>query len=186
MAGYCGWSMSNNAVDAYDNGEMPMSKWGKRDIVDQIEEGVEKGDIELHCSMNKLEKLPLGVLREYFLERTSWHHTGKYYQETDFYSLNICYIEELTDEELMWLASKYKDEQRRLKEEKVAEVSEKWECSFLEWSGTRKHRKSTEIREIGTIKGNWFYRKNGHKKSLNARGFKKIRQILEVDAADNT
>ena len=26
MAGYSGFSMSNNAVDAYDNGEKPLSK----------------------------------------------------------------------------------------------------------------------------------------------------------------
>ena len=32
MAGYCGYSMSNNAVDAYNNGEKPISKWKKQDI----------------------------------------------------------------------------------------------------------------------------------------------------------
>lgn len=26
-AGYYGFSMSNNAVEAYDSGEMPISKW---------------------------------------------------------------------------------------------------------------------------------------------------------------
>lgn len=38
MAGYSGWSMSNNAVDAYSNGEKPLSKWTKADIFDTIEE----------------------------------------------------------------------------------------------------------------------------------------------------
>jgi hypothetical protein len=37
MAGYNGWSMSNNAVDAYENGEMPLSKWNKEAILDAIE-----------------------------------------------------------------------------------------------------------------------------------------------------
>ena len=32
MAGYCGYSMSNNAVDAYNSGEKPISKWKKQDI----------------------------------------------------------------------------------------------------------------------------------------------------------
>ena len=29
MAGYHGWSMSNNAVDAYSRGLMPLTKWTK-------------------------------------------------------------------------------------------------------------------------------------------------------------
>lgn len=29
MAGYSGYSMSNNAVDAYESGEKPRSKWTK-------------------------------------------------------------------------------------------------------------------------------------------------------------
>lgn len=33
MAGYYGYSMSNNAVEAYENGEMPISKWTKKEIV---------------------------------------------------------------------------------------------------------------------------------------------------------
>ena len=28
-SGYSGYSMSNNAVNAYENGEMPLSKWTK-------------------------------------------------------------------------------------------------------------------------------------------------------------
>lgn len=189
MAGYHGYSMSNNAIDAYDNGEMPMSKWSKEAIIEGIEEWIDEEDIELKCSLEEIKKLPLGFLRKYFLEYSSWHHTGKYYQETLFYSLDKNYIEEVTDEKLRWSVSNYNEEQRKLKEkkaEKAAEVPEKWECSFLEWSGTRRHRKSRVIREIGTIKGNWFYRKNGHRKSLDARGFNKIRKIIEMDAADNT
>lgn len=30
MAGYNGYSMSNNAVAAYENGEKPLSKWKKK------------------------------------------------------------------------------------------------------------------------------------------------------------
>lgn len=32
MAGYNGFSMSNNAVAAYEDGEKPLSKWTKADI----------------------------------------------------------------------------------------------------------------------------------------------------------
>lgn len=34
MSGYNGFSMSNNAVSAYENGLKPYSKWTKCDILD--------------------------------------------------------------------------------------------------------------------------------------------------------
>ena len=47
MAGYNGWSMSNNAVMAYKDGEKPLSKWTKKDILDAIE----KQAVNLQCSI---------------------------------------------------------------------------------------------------------------------------------------
>lgn len=38
MAGYNGFSMSNNAVAAYEDGEKPLSKWTKADIFEIIED----------------------------------------------------------------------------------------------------------------------------------------------------
>lgn len=93
MAGYSGWSMSNNAVDAYSNGEKPLSKWTKADIFDTIEEQ----EIELKCSMEKFKKLPVKVLKEVCLRYSSWHHTSNHYNQTDFYSLDISRIENLTE-----------------------------------------------------------------------------------------
>ena len=51
MAGYCGYSMSNNAVDAYNDGEKPLSKWTKRAIIEAIEEAVECEDLQLQCDI---------------------------------------------------------------------------------------------------------------------------------------
>lgn len=36
MAGYNGFSMSNNAVAAYEDGEKPLSKWTKANILIQL------------------------------------------------------------------------------------------------------------------------------------------------------
>lgn len=185
MAGYCGWSMSNNAVQAYEDGEMPYSVWSKDRIICSIRKQVRNNEMELNCSLSELMRTPLEVLRKNCLRFSSWHHTGKYYRETDFYSLDECSISKLTDEMLRELTAEYKERQRRLKAEKEAEVPEIWECSFLKWEGTRRHPKAKEITAIGTIKGNWFYLKDGHKKKLDARGFRKIRQIVETEAADN-
>lgn len=177
MAGYKGWSMSNNAVAAYENGEMPRSKWSKNEIIGRIEEAIDEGEIKLNCSIDELQKVPREVLRDICLRYSSWHHTGKYYKTTDFYNLDIDYIEKLTDEALREAASQYRKDRKREKEEKAAEISETWECGFLEWYGTRNHPKAREIVEIGTIKGKWFYRSDGHKKDIYATGFRKIRQI---------
>ena len=47
MAGYFGYSMSNNAVDAYGNGEMPISKWSKKAIMEEVEKSVREGELSL-------------------------------------------------------------------------------------------------------------------------------------------
>lgn len=56
-------------------------------------------------------------------------------------------------------------------------TKERWKCAFLEWSGTRKHPKATEIIEEGIIKGDWFYRADGSKKKTTATGFRFIEKI---------
>ena len=58
-------------------------------------------------------------------------------------------------------------------------AEERWKCAFLEWSGSRKHPKATEIIEEGIIKGDWFYRANGSKKKVTANGFRKIERVGE-------
>lgn len=124
MAGYHGYSMSNNAMDAYDNGEMPMSKWSKKAIIEGIEEWIDDEDIELKCSLAEIKKLPLVALREYFLEYSSWHHTSKFYNATSFYSLDVDYIKEMTDEDVERIASYYKERQRELRAKKTPEERE--------------------------------------------------------------
>ena len=165
MAGYNGWSMSNNAIEAYENGEKPLSKWTKTDIFEAIEEQ----EVELKCTIEKLRKIPVNVLKLVCLRYSSWHHTSNRFNKTDFYSLDVDYIENLTDEKIEELIIKYKTEDKPLEE--------KWKCAFLEWSGSRKHPKATEVIEEGTIKGDWFYRKDGSKKKTSANGFRFIEKI---------
>lgn len=169
MAGYNGWSMSNNAVEAYSNGEKPLSKWTKADIFDTIEEQ----EVKLKCSIEELKKLPVKVLKEICLTYSSWHHTSNHYNKTDFYSLDVDRIENLTDDKIEELLLDYKTD----KKTKSNPSEDKWECAFLEWSGSRKHPVATEVIEEGVVKGNWFYRKDGSKKKTTANGFRFIKQI---------
>lgn len=175
MAGYNGFSMSNNAVAAYRDGEKPLSKWTKKGILEQISNQIEQGELELHCSLELLKKLSLKALKKHCLWCSSWHHTSNYYNETNFYDLDVDRIEELTDERIN--AILLEEKANRKTGNKAEEKEEKWLCSFLEWSGTKKHPKAKEFTEEGIVKGNWFIRKNGTKKKTTANGFKFIKKL---------
>lgn len=56
MAGYNGFSMSNNAVAAYESGEKPISKWTKTDIIEAIEDAIRDEELVLNCSMEVKRK----------------------------------------------------------------------------------------------------------------------------------
>lgn len=171
MAGYKGFSMSNNAVAAYKNGEKPLSKWTKTNIIKAIEKAIEEEEITLLCDVEKLKKMPIEILKSMCLYYSSWHHTSNHYNKTDFYSFNVYSLIDLTNEKIDEIIKNYK------KEKQKEIVKEKWKCAFLEWSGTRKHPKATEIIEEGIIKGDWFYRVDGSKKKTTANGFRFIEKI---------
>lgn len=174
-SGYVGSSMSRRAAEAYENGEKPLSKWTKKAILEAIKKNSEDYDFKAEILV-KLEKTPVKALKEIALYNSSWHHTSSYCNSTDFYSVDFDTLEDISIEYIDSVVASVKSEKKQGKKEE----SEKWECKFLEWSGTRNHPKATECVEIGEIKGNWFYRENGSKKSINANGFRKIKKIEEV------
>lgn len=91
MAGYRGYSMSNNAVSAYDDGEKPISKWTKVEILDAISKI--RGDLDF-------SKLTVAELKRKFLYNSSWHHTSKYYNVTEFYSIDEDEVKECTQDDI--------------------------------------------------------------------------------------
>ena len=171
MSGYCGYSMSNNAIAAYNSGEKPMSKWTKVTILEEIKCAIGEG-LVLQVSLEGLAQLPATELKARFLFQSSWHHTSSYYNETNFYALDWDSLEKVTEEQIKSWKSTAKAKRQAKKQEEA-----RWECSFLEWSGSRKHPKATRITEEGVIKGNWFYRKDGSKKKTTANGFEFVRRL---------
>ena len=111
MAGYNGKSMSNNAVAAYENGEMPRSKWTKKAIIAAIDEHLNLYD----RTIDGLEKMTKAQLFDTFIEYSSWHHTNMFYAETDFFQLD----EEAVDE-----ASRAKTEDELKAEEAAKRAKE--------------------------------------------------------------
>jgi len=96
MSGYDGYSMSNRARAAYEDGERPISKWTKSDILEGIREFLDDKNI-----LEDIAKYPKDFLKRYFLEQTSWHHTSKLYRETDFYSINEDYVQQVESGEVV-------------------------------------------------------------------------------------
>jgi len=74
MAGYNGFSMSNNAVEAYNKGLLPLSKITASMLKDA---GIKTKKSELKILTSN------GIIKH-----TEWHHTSCHYNCTDFYSLD--------------------------------------------------------------------------------------------------
>lgn len=85
-SGYIGHSMSRRAAEAYEDGEMPNSKWTKKAMVAAIQSYCDEFDMSFDPDVLK------GMRKDDMFERSfhksSWHHTSKFFNETDFYKLD--------------------------------------------------------------------------------------------------
>lgn len=124
--GYSGRSMSNRAVEAYENGEAPYSKWTKAKIIESIKEYADENDIDIESV--GIDRLTAQELRDNFLGYSSWHHTGALYNVTNFYSLNENSITKLSKEKVDDIISNRKhnatSEEERENRRKEKEISE--------------------------------------------------------------
>ena len=89
--GYVGHSMSERAEEAYEDGEMPKSKWTKKAMLRAIEDYLNEMDRVCELDLGNLKK---AELFERFFDYSSWHHTSYMFNETDFYSIDEVAIEE--------------------------------------------------------------------------------------------
>lgn len=90
-SGYAGYAMSNRAKCAYEDGEMPKSKWTKKAMLAAIEEYCFDNDLLFDNAVIKMAKDE--IFNEFFAW-SSWHHTSKLCNSTDFYSLDGDAVEE--------------------------------------------------------------------------------------------
>ena len=83
--GYHGYSMSKRAASAYTNGEKPLSRWTKRAIIDSIDEWEENNNRLMTVDVNQMTR---DDLIERYIRYSSWHHTSKMINVTEFYQLS--------------------------------------------------------------------------------------------------
>lgn len=86
MAGYFNYSMSNNAVSAYNSGEKPFSKWSKVDILEFAQSFKDKDGF--NEKFETLKNMLVADLKDNFLHKSSWHHTSKHYNKTNFFAID--------------------------------------------------------------------------------------------------
>lgn len=155
QSGYVGCKMSERAKEAYDSGERPMSKWNKWDIICELENDLDDDAIA------KLSKYSAQALKNVCLEWTSWHHTGSYANETDFYQVidgrDVDLVQMFKD---LDAEDKYLKEERKKKKEekKKADMTEiKCQFEYGEWSTYNSHHYLNRYKRYGIKKGNWIY-----------------------------
>lgn len=85
-SGYIGYSMSRRAAEAYEDGEMPKSKWTKKAMVAVIQSYCDEFDMLFDPDL--LKGMHKDEVFERFFHESSWHHTSKFFNETDFYKLD--------------------------------------------------------------------------------------------------
>lgn len=153
--GYIGQRMSERAAAAYDMGEKPFSKWTKSKIIERLKKLIASGELESNAEeIKRIEKLAAKTVKYAFLQKTSWHHTGKYYNETDFYDV----VDDFSKINLDDLEQMDRYIRSKSKEEKAAKSAEKYAIITYYWSENRGSKKWPRIYEcqqnfLAKIKG---------------------------------
>ena len=165
-SGYIGSQMSVRAMEAYDAGYKPISRWTKQDVL----AAPELSELVKNYDLGKIKK---SVLLEFFLERKEWHHTGSYFSETGFYGIDEERVENFSEADFAEMA--------RLSDRKAEPAAECHEIKFVkvsykEWSGTRKHPKSRDVTTFGRIDGDWFLGLRGQKKKVSGNWFSVVEE----------
>lgn len=129
MAGYCGFSMSNNAVAAYREGLVPASKVGS---------GIPAALIREHCRYSE------------------WHHTSKHFNATEFYDPDYvkgCFgvygpDHESFDENAAEALDAHKSSR---KEKDPGKTYKDCRVDWLEWSGPIRRKRCSEEYAVGCV-----------------------------------
>lgn len=133
--GYLGSSMSVRAAEAYEQGEMPISRWTKTAIIQAV-----KGycfDFDLAYDPDIENNTKAELVKE-FLEYKSWHHSSRTAREVEFFGLNedaVCRsFEQMSEEQIIERDRQMADERAALEarlqfmQSREKEFKQKFEC----------------------------------------------------------
>lgn len=124
MSGYNGFSMSNNATAAYEDGLRPASK---------------------------IKGIPAELVRDYCVSE-AWHHCSSRYNEVEFFSpekVRAIFGLEASEDQEPNPAAVAALAQWRTTKTAAPVVATGQTVEWLDWGGTRKHPWADERRETG-------------------------------------
>lgn len=129
MAGYCGYSKSNNAIYAEENLVFPASILSKK----------------LKVTTEAIKSL---------LSPCEWHHTSSWYNSVDYYDGSLLIplshneIPDFCDEDDLFEAAEILLNLRSYRSpKKTGWIDEDCTVEWIEWSGSRRRPKAIEHRE---------------------------------------
>ena len=157
MAGYCGYSKSNNALQAESEGKVTASELAKR-----IGKGATAAAVKA------------------VVPYSEWHHTSSHFNKTYYYDFESSVLERAENRNITEaeaeasyiaeiLAASKKDEGR---------IFENCSVTWIEWCGSRKHPKAIRCETVSNViyKGGQFvefqHGTSTIKKKIGANGFK--------------
>ena len=141
--GYIGYSKSFNAANAESENKFPAS------IAD------------------KKLGVPSGAVKA-ILPKSEWHHTGSYYNKTDYYDIDLLLAIKNNDETALSYydsddieeAKELYEKLKNYKKPKTTSNTYIADVEWLTWSGTRNHPKATEHKVTDVEveeKGSFYY-----------------------------
>lgn len=160
-SGYIGQKMSVRAKEAYEAGELRLAQIRKSDMLSCLERTFIEKSIKDENYKKKLLKKPLqafkNIIALYY--STGWHHTGKYFNKTEFYEIP----EALDERELDYIYEYVKE----IKEKKIIKYAI---ADKNVWGGTKRYPKITGSETFyGELKNDWLYDETS-KRRVNIRG----------------
>lgn len=133
--GYLSSSMSVRAAEAYEQGEMPISRWTKTAIIHAVKDYCFDFDLAYDPDIEKKTKAELA---KEFLEYKSWHHSSRTAREVEFFGLNedaVCRsFEQMSEEQIIERDRQMADERAALEarlqfmQSREKEFEKKFEC----------------------------------------------------------
>lgn len=148
--GYDGYSMSNNAREAYEDGRKPISQFDSYDLEDFNEQLQTMG---INAQVKSVRALK--SLLERYGSTGEWHHTSSYYNETSFYDPSLV-LDKLSDGSI---TAEDITEVNNEKAEKPTENRYRADFKYLTWSGSKAHPKATEhtLNDVEIVERGSFY-----------------------------
>jgi hypothetical protein len=166
MAGYSGISMSNNAVQAYAEGKLPLSKITRKVLSEH----------KIHIPVEMFK----WVCRIGIIQPCEWHHTSMDYNQTNFYDIENA-AKKLSNRNLDKLKENYRKHVKALKKpvQKAENIIYYAHVVYDVSVGLGKKRKYFEHEDYAVVLNDWAYLVSGGKKSVKGQRFW-IKEKFEV------